>query len=362
MSNSLKILEITDKNKWNEFVGAQPHAEFLQSWEWGEFQEKVEGQIMRFGVEENGELIAAATLVKKTLPLSMNYFYCPRGPVIREEILEKIEEIFNYLFSEIKKIAEKENVIFLRLEPSRAEIPDTKYQIQKTIDIQVSKTIILDLSLSEDELLKKMHQKTRYNIRLAEKKGVTIREVGISAPLLPEEGSGVVGEVSLPCKGGDRGGLEEFDKFWNLMSATVNRDGFRLHSKEYYQKMLALDKNFIKLSFGEYEGKILCAGIFCFFGDTAVYLHGASSNENREVMAPYLLQWELIKKAKALGLKYYDFSGIDEKKWPGVTRFKHGFSGQELQYPGTYDIIFRTGKYCLYILFRKARRLLNFIK
>jgi lipid II:glycine glycyltransferase (peptidoglycan interpeptide bridge formation enzyme) len=70
----------------------------------------------------------------------------------------------------------------------------------------------------------------------------------------------------------------------------------------------------------------------------------------------------MIKKAKALGLKYYDFSGIDEKKWPGVTRFKIGFSGQELQYPGTYDIIFRTGKYYFYMLFRKVRRLLNSVR
>jgi peptidoglycan pentaglycine glycine transferase (the first glycine) len=329
MSNILEILEIKDKNKWNEFVGAQAHAEFLQAWQWGEFQEKAEGKIVRWGVEENGELIATATLIKKSLPLGMNYFYCPRGPIIGGKMEDRRGEINNFIFLEINKIAQKENVIFLRFEPRQNPIQNTKYQIRKTIDIQVGKTIILDLSLPEEELLKKMHQKTRYNIRLAEKKGVKIREAGI----------------------------EEFDKFWTLMSATVNRDGFRLHAKEYYQKMLAGDSNFIKLFLGEAEGKILCGGIFCFFGDTAVYLHGASSNENRELMAPHLLQWGMIKKAKSIGCKYYDFSGIDEQKYPGVTRFKRGFSTEEIKYPGTFDVIFSGIKYFLYKLLRKFRRL-----
>jgi peptidoglycan pentaglycine glycine transferase (the first glycine) len=220
--------------------------------------------------------------------------------------------------------------------------------IKKTIDIQVSKTIILDLIKSEEELLAAMHQKTRYNIRLAEKRGVKIREAGVSSPLLsPANGAGKEG---LGVVGG-------FEKFWDLMSATVNRDGFRLHEKEYYKKMLEVEN--IKLYFAEFEGKVICAGIFSFFGDTAIYLHGASSDENRELMAPHLLQWELIKKAKSLGCKYYDFFGIDEKKWPGVTRFKRGFGGQELNYPGTFDIIFDKRKYIVYKLLRIIRRMIK---
>jgi|WetSurMetagenome_2_1015567.scaffolds.fasta_scaffold09695_3 peptidoglycan pentaglycine glycine transferase (the first glycine) len=324
MSTEFKLIEIKDKKQLDDFVGAQTHAEFLQSWEWGEFLAKADGKVMRFGVEDNGELAAVITLVKRPLFLGMNYFYAPRGPVINFQF-----SIFNFQFfiDEIKKIAQKEKVIFLRIEPrTNFQISNFKFPISKTIDIQVSKTIILDLTKSEEELLAAMHQKTRYNIRLAEKKGVKIREAGI----------------------------EEFDKFWDLMSATVNRDGFRLHEKEYYKKMLAMEN--IKLFFGEFENKILCAGIFSFFGDTAVYLHGASSNESREVMAPYLLQWELIKKAKAAGCKYYDFFGIDEKKWPGVTRFKRGFGGQEINYPGTFDVIFDKKRYLLYSLLRKIRR------
>ncbi len=351
----MELVEIKDKKKLNDFLGAQPHAEFLQSWEWGEFQEKVEGKILRFGVEENGELIGAATLVKKTLPFGTNYFYCPRGPIVNYKLQITNDKLFNFFIDEIKKIAENEKVVFLRFEPSNQfTISNLQFPISKTIDVQVSKTIVLNLEPSEDDLLKNMHQKTRYNIRLAEKKGVKIRDAEKS----PLERGGCAAQTGCVT-------VEEFDKFWSLMSMTVNRDGFRLHSKEYYQKMLAPDQEFIKLFFGEFEGKIICAGIFSFFGDTAVYLHGASANENRELMAPHLLQWEMIKRAKNSGCKFYDFSGIDEQKWPGVTRFKRGFlptgqaGGQEINYPGTFDAIFDKQKYLAYQIFRKIRRLIK---
>jgi lipid II:glycine glycyltransferase (peptidoglycan interpeptide bridge formation enzyme) len=289
------------------------------------------------GVEDGGKIVAVATLVKKSLPMGMNYFYCPRGPIFNYQ--SSITNLQEFLFSEIKKIAEKEKIVFLRIEP-KEKIENCKFKIINSIDIQVKKTIMLDLSKTEEELLKEMHQKTRYNIRLAEKKGVKIAEAGV----------------------------DRFEEFWDLMSQTVNRDGFRLHDKEYYKKMLEVEN--IKLYFGlapcslgegrgEFENNILCAGIFSFFGDTATYLHGASSNKNRELMAPYLLQWELAKLSKVGGYKYYDFFGIDEKKWPGVTRFKKGFGGEEVLYPGTFDVVLDSFRYKAYGFLRKVRRLIK---
>ena len=172
-----------------------------------------------------------------------------------------------------------------------------------------------------------MHQKTRYNIRLAEKKGV---------------------EVHV-------GGEKDFEDFWKLMSQTSDRDAFRVHDREYYQKMLAVDHNFIKLFCARYQGKLLAASIVSFFGDTVTYMHGASSNEHREIMAPYALQWQVIKIAQEAGYKYYDFYGINEKKWPGVTRFKLGFGGREIDYPGTFDVALNW-MYRLYKVARWIRR------
>ena len=363
----MEVVEIKDKNQLDDFLAKQKHSQFLQAWLWGDFQEKVAGKVFRLGVEEEGKLVAIATIVKKMLPMGKNYFYCPRGPVGKFQIqnskfqtnsnnqIQNSKQVAELLFYEIRELARKEGAMFLRFEPE-VELKLENWQIEKTLDVQPSKTLILDLNKSEDELLAGMHQKTRYNIRLAEKKGVRLEEAGI----------------------------ESFDKFWELMGQTSDRDDFRLHGIDYYKEMIKLDhrqghrqslrqglrqggasgtggtggtgKDFIKLFFAKYKGKAIAAGIFSFFGNTATYMHGASSDENRNLMAPYSLQWEAIKLAKAKGYKYYDFFGIDEKKWPGITRFKKGFGGKEKKYPGTFDLAFDPGWYSVYKMVRKVRR------
>ena len=153
------------------------------------------------------------------------------------------------------------------------------------------------------------------------------------------------------------GSDDDFEKFWEIMNETKDRDGFRLHAHEYYQKMLALDS--IELIVAEFKGEIIAGNIVSYFGDMASYLHGSSSNKERNVMAPFAIQWFTIKRAKEKDCKYYDFNGIDENKWPGVTRFKRGFSGEEISYPGTYDLLINKQGYIVYKLMRSARRMLG---
>ncbi len=326
----MQIINITDKKQLNDFVGGQEHAQFLQSWQWGEFQREVSGFVWRIGVEDGGQLVASAKLVKKQLPMGRSYFYCGRGPVgITNYDPEHSGRITNELFGAIKELAIQEGVMFLRFEPiNKLQITNYKLQITKTLDVQPSKTLILDLTKSEDEILQAMHQKTRYNIRLAEKKGIKVVEAGAS----------------------------RFEEFWQLLVSTGDRDEFNLHGRSYYQAMLKLDNSFVKLLFAEYQGKPLAGNLVVFFGDTATYIHGGSSDENREMMAPYGLQWHNIKLAKQASYKYYDFHGIDETKWPGVTRFKMGFGGQAVKYPGTFDLVFDQGWYNIYKMVRKVRR------
>ncbi|MFA6171295.1 MAG: peptidoglycan bridge formation glycyltransferase FemA/FemB family protein [Patescibacteria group bacterium] len=331
----MKISNIAEQKAWNCFIAGNCPAEFLESWEWGEFQKEAGSKVIRLSAENDKGAAACATFIKKKLFLGKSYFYCPRGPVSCGN-----KEADGLLFHEIKKIAEKEKAIFLRFEPSgNLKAEGLGVPVLRTIDVQPSKTLILDLSKSEENMLGEMHQKTRYNIRLAEKKGVKVKELG----------------------------MENFEDFWKLMNETRDRDGFRLHGRNYYSKMLecagcggaGLKKNemAVKMFAAEYQGKIISVNLIGFFGDTVTYMHGASSDEYRNVMAPYLLQWHLIKLAKNLGYKYYDFYGIDEKKWPGVTRFKKGFGGKEVSYPGTFDLIFDKAWYNCYIIFRKLRRL-----
>ena len=322
----MNIVEIKDKSRYNANVREQKHSQFLQSWEWGEFQKSVGNKVLRFGVENNGKIEFALTLIKNNLPFGISYFYAPR---IGIKYLS--EERLVFLFKEIKKKAKNEKVIFLRFDPrSKAQIINHKSQIVKTIDIQPGKTLILDIDKSEEEILKQMHQKTRYNIKLAVRKSVEVK---------------VVKDID-----------KYFDEFWQLMAQTEKRDGFRLHNKNYYWKMLKSDKKFIKLIAAFYKNKMLCANIVSFFGNTAAYVHDSSANENRNLMAAFALQMFTIKLAKEYGFKYYDFNGIDEQKWPGVTRFKKGFGGEEVDYPGTYDLVFDSFKYNLYKILRWAGR------
>ncbi|MFA6194811.1 MAG: peptidoglycan bridge formation glycyltransferase FemA/FemB family protein [Patescibacteria group bacterium] len=318
-------------------------AEFLQSWQWGELLQAEKAEILRIGARSEGNILAAATIIKNSLPGGYHYWYSPRGIVFKSGLSkEERAKAEDFLLLELKKLDKR--AVFFRIEP-KEKIASRRFKIEKTLDLQPKQTLILDLTLNEDDLLKAMHQKTRYNINLATKKGIEIKE----------------------------GSSEDFPEFWRLMNLTGERDDFRLHSAEHYRSLLenrATDRNvksglsgqansnFIRLFFASYEGRNIAAGMFCFWGDKVTYMHGASDNEFRNVMAPYLLQWSLIKIAKKEGYKYYDFYGIDEKKWPGVTRFKLGFGGRIENYSGTHDVIFSPVLYGFYEFIRKIRRLI----
>lgn len=293
--------------------------EFLQSLFWAEMLVRGGEKIEVWQVEDNNQIRASVLLIKKSLRRGLFYWYAPRGPIGDEEAVE-------FLLTELKK--SKVGGVFMRIEPAeKLTAKSILAKLKKSLDLQPKKTLLLDLGLSDDDLLKAMHPKTRYNIKLASKKGVRISE----------------------------GGEQDFTDFWRLMSLTGERDGFRLHGEGHYRNLLSAKKN-IKLFLASYEGKIIAVGLFCFFGGRVTYLHGASDNEARNLMAPYLLQWEIIKKARAEGYKNYDFYGIDDKKWPGVTRFKNGFGGFTKEYPGTYDFVFKPVIYGLYGFLRKVKR------
>jgi len=280
---------------------------FLQSQQWEELQRAIGRKVWRVG---------ETLVIKHDLPLKKNYLYCPRGPI----------GPIGFFLEEIKKIAKEEKSIFLKIEPNLGFDRDYQGLKKSSKEIQPSKTIILDILKSEEELLSQMHSKTRYNIRLAQKKGIAIEE--------------------------SSQGMNDFLK---LLKKTAQRDKFYLHPNNYYLKMMEVlgKEGIVKLFLAKHQGKIIAANLICFFNQTATYLHGASDYGCRQLMAPYLLKWQEILKAKELGLKYYDFNGINEKKWPGVTRFKKGFGGKEIDYPGAFDIVYSLFWYKAYNLARK---------
>lgn len=281
---------------------------FLQSDNWFNFQKSLGRKAWRVG---------SILIIKHNLPFKKSYLYSPHLDASSlEESLKKIKEI-----------AQEENSIFFKVEPNREtkEIGKLKkLGFKKGQTSQPDKTLMLDVSGSEEETLKKMHHKTRYNIKLAEKKGVIIKQ---------SDG---------------KKGLEEF---WQILQQTTQRDGFSSHPKEYYRKLLEVSG--VKLFLAIFKDKVIAANIVVFYNKQAIYLHGASDHSYRNLMAPYLLQWEQIKEAKRQKCSEYDFWGIDEKKWPGVTRFKKGFNGKEVFYSGAYDLVFQKVWYWAYRMARK---------
>ncbi|NCN99572.1 peptidoglycan bridge formation glycyltransferase FemA/FemB family protein [Candidatus Falkowbacteria bacterium] len=330
----MELFYFSDSKQLDDFIKAsvlQGGAEFLQSWEWGDILAKDGQEILRLGVRSKAKqkILAAATLVKKS-SAGVSYYYAARGPIIAKDLNRELyQEVINFLFSEIKKI--NPSLLFLRIEPRESLEAGTHFKIKKSLDLNPRQTLFLDLTKSVEELRAEMQSKTRYNLRLAEKKGVTVRE----------------------------GSLDDFPQFWRLMNLTGERDNFRLHQAKHYHNLLQTDPAVIKLFLAEHQGRIIAAGIFSFWGDKAVYMHGASDNEFRNTMATYLLQWTAIITAQKLGLKYYDWHGIDAKKWPGVTRFKLGFGGYPVEYTGTWDVVFRPVFYMFYGILRRLRRLIR---
>ncbi len=297
---------------------------FLQSLEWAEIQKNDGQKVLLKKIEDNEKIVAYFLVIERKVFKNIKYWYIPRGPIIFKNNNWSWEDFFSSLGED----AIENNVVFIRLEPIRSDFDNfikTKSEyIVKTKDIQPSHTTFLDLSFNSDILLRGMAQKTRYNIRLAEKKGVNII----------------------------RADIKNFDDFWRLMSLTSKRDQFFIHNKEYYYNLIKNGAEFIRLYLAKLDDRVLALGLFSFFSDTVSYLHGASDNSMRNVMAPYLLQWEVIKKAQEEGYKYYDFYGVDDKKWPGVSRFKRGFAGNDFSFLGTYDFIVNKKKYSLYKLMR----------
>ncbi len=380
--------------------------EFLQSAQWRQFQASVGRKT--FCLEREGFL---ASVIEHSLPLVGKYWYCPRGPIFFAEAKKNLKsqisnsnKIQNSIYKdELKKIinlAQKEKAGWIRVEPESAEILEmlrnameiagNKLKIVRAPhDMQPKEIFVLDIRKDTETLLSEMKPKTRYNIRLAEKRGVKIHatcntEHGTTDKIQNSinKDQEIQNTKYLPT--GQAGQIQsiQLEAFLKLTKEMANRHGITAHPEQYYRKMLeTLPAEMLKIYVAEFEGKIIAANLVLFYGKTATYLHGASGNEQRKVMAPFLLQWQAILDAKELGCERYDFGGIStnylptgqagekntnvrttnkNSSWSGITDFKLGFSPNTtpVQFPGSYDIVVNPRKYGVYRGLQRAKELM----
>jgi peptidoglycan pentaglycine glycine transferase (the first glycine) len=340
---------------WNELIASLPSTHLLQTWEWSQVKTQYGWQpvpfIWQIQPDESlqpatGSIIAAAMVLKRSLPVGgfarkMNVLYIPKGPLmdwndtgLRDRVLD-----------DLQVYAKQQGAIFVKIDPDvvlGTGIPGTEMAVEfangqtfqselerrgwkfSPDQIQFRNTVLIDLTPPEDEMLKRMKQKTRYNLRLAQKKGVTIR----------------VGTV------------DDLPMLYRMYAETSVRDGFVIREEGYYQtvwqRFMAVapspsgQQPFSEPLIAEADGEIVGAVSMFYFANQAIYLFGMSREKAREKMPNYLLQWEAMRRAKALGCKTYNLWGAPDEfnehdgLW-GVFRFKEGLGGYVSRTIGAWD-------------------------
>lgn len=326
---SREDFENIDNAEFAGFSGFFGKKSFLQSSFWGFIQESYGRKCFYLSIKSGGSIVCLAMVIEISfLANKFKYWYLPRGPIFKPEIDNSLKE---KILLSLRAEAVKRGVVFLRMEFSDHGLSKNSF-LKKTKEVQPSKTNFIDLRKDLTEILANMKQKTRYNIRLAEKKEVLISE--------------------------EKDKEKASSNFWDLIRQTSVRDDFSIHDKDYYYNLIKAGDENIRVFEASYEGQVVASGIFCFYKNCVSYLHGASSDSQRNVMGPYLLHFYLIKLAKENNFSFYDFYGVDDLKWPGVSRFKKGFGGDNFEYPGTFDLVAKDFSYLIYKAFRFFRRLL----
>ncbi|HNS51118.1 MAG TPA: peptidoglycan bridge formation glycyltransferase FemA/FemB family protein [Anaerolineae bacterium] len=352
----MERVEVRDAEAWDAALLALPNPHVLQSWAWGEFKTQHGWQATRLLFVEGGEAVAAASVLERRVGrLPTPVLYVPKGPALDwDECGVRVQ-----VAAELEALARQRRALFVKIDPDvyypagmqasgpaqgagpaptgpgtngagdgpacggRPECAEALAEVLTARgwrfsgeQVQYRNTVLLDLSQSEEELLAGMKQKSRYNVRLARRRGVTVRE-------------GVAGDLAL---------------FYGLYAETAERDHFIIRPAEYYVDVWGrfLERGAAQLLLAEVAGETV-AGLMLFtFGPTAWYMYGASSDQHREDMPNHLLQWEACRTAKAAGCRLYDLWGAPDRleeadpMW-GVHQFKVGLGGKAAQGVGAWD-------------------------
>jgi lipid II:glycine glycyltransferase (peptidoglycan interpeptide bridge formation enzyme) len=349
--------------QWDATIAAMPGAHILQTWEWGKVKSQFGWQPhYLYWLQNQGEvelitnrhldkqnrmhLVAAALALQRNIRIGgfshrMGILYTPKGPLLDWSDTPLCQRVLD----DLRKFALKQSAIFIKIDPDvevGTGIPGTGTATESTVgtgimnrlqasgwqfsneQVQFRNTVLLDLRQSEDELLANMKQKTRYNINLAIRKGVTIR-------------------VGQPT---------DIDMLFRMYAETSLRDGFVIRNEAYYRevwdtflpsgKPTTFEQPVAEALVAEVEDEPVAGAIIFRFSGKAWYLYGMSKLAHKEKMPNYLLQWEAIKRAKAANCSVYDLWGAPDEfvesdpLW-GVYRFKEGLGGTVHRYLGAWD-------------------------
>jgi peptidoglycan pentaglycine glycine transferase (the first glycine) len=332
---------IANREEWNDALLALPARHVLQSWDWGEVKTRHGWLPARLLWARQGQPFAAAQVLRRPVPRTpWSVMYVPKGPALEYGDMETLAQVLG----DLEGYARAQRSIFVKIDPDVelpqvgaahpvADVLSTRGWLYSAQQIQFRNTALLDLALSEEDLLAAMKSKTRYNTRLAGRRGVAVRP----------------------------GTTQDIPRFYEMYDETGTRDGFLIRPFEYYQDtwQTFLERGLAHMLLAEVvegadasaagEGtpsggkRVTVAGLILFlFGDKAWYMYGASTAEHRDRMPNYALQWEAIRWAKSAGCTVYDLWGAPERLeesdslW-GVWRFKEGLGARFTPHIGAHD-------------------------
>lgn len=343
----MRILETkSDEEEYTRFLESNERCNFQQSLEWAKVKTSWKREVI-LAEDSSKKIIGSLMVWIRKIPIFGNIMYSARGPVCDIHNME----ILKQLTEGAKLLAQKYNAIVLRIEPDiksddtsfRNIMLELGYSIKDDAknfreEIQPRYVFRLDTKdKTEDEIFKNFHSKTRYNIRLATKKGVTIKD----------------------------GTKEDLKDFHKIMVTTGIRDGFITRPLEYFERMYdCLGPEHMKILMAYYEGKPISGVIPIMYGNKTWYLYGASSNEHRNLMPNYLLQWEMIKIAISRKSDIYDLRGVPgiADNSNGLFRFKKGFGAEYTEFIGEVYIPFKPLIYKMYKISEKIFRNVRALK
>lgn len=332
---------VDDRDEWNRRLTSAHAGHLLQGWDWGEFKARHGWRAERIAWDDpRGRPIAAVQILSRrvTIPIlgaTLDVRYAPRGPCLDWSDAAAVAIVLQ----ELKHQAAESGTLSVKIDPeaeagSEDHLPEAVQRIlhnagwrRSPEQVQFRNTMVLDVRGSEDDLLAGMKQKTRYNLRLAERRGVQVHPAG--------EG--------------------EFNILYKMYAETSLRDGFAIRGRDYYVDTWGrfLRAGLARPLLATVEGEPVAGLVAYRYGKRAWFLFGMSRDLHRERMPNYLLQWEAIRWARIQGCESYDFWGAPETLEPsdplwGVYKFKEGFGARLVQGIGAWDYTARPRLYWAY--------------
>ncbi|MEW5783640.1 MAG: peptidoglycan bridge formation glycyltransferase FemA/FemB family protein [Bacillota bacterium] len=347
MKELFRVISETEKERFDAFVQSSPNGHIFQSYLWGEIK-KPAWLPLRVVFEESGRILAAASVLKRKIPLlNKSFFYLPRGPVLNNWDNSRLFEVF---MEHLRRLAESEGAVFIKIDPCLLEerVAPAESLIRAGLipaggaykfgGFQPRYTFRLDISKSMAEIMESFPKKIRYKIRYGSGKGLVFQYPG-EAGLAP---------------------------FLKIMQQAGRRRDFALRSPEYFYKLYrTLDQaNAINLVLGYYLNQAVIGGITLVYGDQAWAVYGAQDESCRHLYAYHALIWERIKWAKSMGARWFDFYGVpgsvdESDPMYGLYYFKKSFGGQFCAFIGEKDLVLSPGLYWLWAsCFPAARQLM----